>query len=278
LDIFRRDHAVGFFEATAEIGRTAHAHHETDLADRVASREQQVLGVLHLVFADILVGGDACERLHLAVESADTDVQFLSQIAHVDISRDALLDEMVELLEELPVDIPQRGLQLLALQAEVWLRVGDAVVELLPLSEQIVDARAEQSGRERLGEIRVCPGVVAHGLVGIGVFCRQQNDGDVGGAYIVFDFPAQLVAVHPGHHDVADDDVGRCLLCYLPSLFTVFGLSDVKQSGKYRSDELSDVLVVFDNKEEKPLSSSPPRGGELLARSLRKYAGLLWLR
>lgn len=94
----------------------------------------------------------------------------------------------------------------------------------------------------------------------------------MGRAHVAFEFPAQRVAVHLGHHDVTDDDVGRCLLSDVPSFFAVFGLSDVERTGEYRSDELSDTLVVLNNKDEaisigQPLSgceslSSSPREGE----------------
>jgi hypothetical protein len=49
FQVFRWQHAVFFFEASAEIGDAVDADHESDFRDGVSPFEQQLFGILHFV-------------------------------------------------------------------------------------------------------------------------------------------------------------------------------------------------------------------------------------
>ena len=84
------------------------------------------------------------------------------------------------------------------------------VEQLLPFGchfDNLVDAQLQHAHVERLGDIIVRPYTEPFQLVLLAGFGSEQDDGDMGVAYIVFDGSAQLQPVHFGHHDVAHHQV-----------------------------------------------------------------------
>lgn len=67
-----------------------------------------MLGILHLVFADILVGGDARECLHLAIERTGAHRQTAGYQVNIHIAADILGDELVQLVEEFLINLAER--------------------------------------------------------------------------------------------------------------------------------------------------------------------------
>ena len=61
---------------------------------------------------------------------------------------------------------------------------------------------------ERFGQIGIRPILVAAHLALFVVSRCQQDDGDVTDRNVFLYVFAKLISVHPGHHDVADDDIG----------------------------------------------------------------------
>ena len=71
------------FETLAEIALRTHTDHIAYFADGVSAREQELLGIVHLVLSDVFDGGDAREGLHLAIERVLADIDGFGNVADI---------------------------------------------------------------------------------------------------------------------------------------------------------------------------------------------------
>ena len=76
-------------------------------------------------------------------------------------------------------------------------------------------------GEERLGEVIVGAGVEAGQLVLQLVSGGQDQHRDLAGGRVAFQFPADLIAVHPGEDNVQQDQIGPEILGQAKSFLSV---------------------------------------------------------
>ena len=75
--------------------------------------------------------------------------------------------------------------------------------------EVVADAGQDEGRTDRLGDVVDGAGVEAELFVQLFVADGQENNRDAGGDRVVHELPADFVAVHVGHGDVEQDEVGQ---------------------------------------------------------------------
>ena len=205
-----------------------------DLADVVEDRGQ--LEVAELLLAEAHLGGDLQREvgdpgrvvagvLVLGVDGRDQGLDRGQEQGPL------LVDEVGRPHLEVPVDQGQ-------------LRLHLAHAELGP------DAGLELGRVERLGDV-----VVGAGLDPLGQHLGpgprgHQDDGDVLDGLVGLDRLGEGVAVHPGHHDVAQDEVGVLLAEELEALLGGGHELEVELVGEEHLHQLEDLGIVVDAEDQ----------------------------
>ena len=115
LEIFRRNLPIFSLETPAEISHAIHTYHKGDLTDAILTLQKQMLGILHLILADIFVGRYTRERLHLAIERTGTYRQVTGNQVNIHITTDILFYQLIQLVKEFLIYLIERFPQLLFL-------------------------------------------------------------------------------------------------------------------------------------------------------------------
>jgi hypothetical protein len=130
--------------------------------------------------------------------------------------------------------------------------------------DEVLRARQQLLGREGLGQ------VVLHGaaqqpdaqrVVGLG---RQDQDGDLAQVVVLADGGGEHVPAHPGHHQVADHEVGAHRAGLLQPLASVAGGGDAEAVREAFAQEAAQVRVVLDHEDAGAVVERPALGLVLL--------------
>ena len=114
----------------------------------------------------------------------------------------------------------------------------------LLLSELVHDLCMEQLEVERLGNITVSPRVIPFDTAVVRIFGRQKDDRDMAIFERPLDLGAQLDPVHPGHHDVGNDQIDRFFGQKLQCLFASGCHFDVEISRQQVGHQHPQFLVA----------------------------------
>ena len=133
-----------------------------------------------------------------------------------------------------------------------------------PLADDVLHAELEVSGAERLGYVVV--NALAQALQpvverGLG---REYDDWDVANVLVLLYAVHHGKAVHDGHHDVGDDEVGHLGLGNAKPALAVLSLNHGVVAAQDAHEEGPQVVVVFHH--EQPYRLVATGGGSLLLR------------
>ncbi len=110
FEIFRRNLPIFSLETPTEISHAIHTYHKGDLTDAILTLQKQMLGILHLILADIFVGRYTRERLHLAIERTGTYRQVTGNQVNIHITTDILFYQLIQLVKEFLIYLIERFL------------------------------------------------------------------------------------------------------------------------------------------------------------------------
>ena len=106
---------------------------------------------------------------------------------------------------------------------------------------------------KRFGQIGVCAAPEAGDSGSVIGFCREQNDRDMAGPFVVFQGVAQFITVLFGHHHIADDEIGHQFLRLADALGAIFSEGyAVFLPDTFRNVE-AHIRVVFHNEQQRTL-------------------------
>ena len=126
-----------------------------------------------------------------------------------------------------------------------------------PLAQQALHRGGELHGIERLGEVGVGARLLASHPVLQGRLGGEHDHRRVAEPGIFLDSPAQLEAIHPGHHPVGDHQVRAHPLDDLPALDAVRGHVDLEVLAQVHVDQLQHLPVVLADQDPVALQLVP---------------------
>ena len=103
----------------------------------------------------------------------------------------------------------------------------------------------QQSSTERLCQIRVSTHLIPLFLILQRILCRQQNNGNMAGTQVFFQFPAHHNAVHHRHHDITDYNIRNAAQRLFQTLFTIGGSPHFKIVRERFYNIITDVPIIF---------------------------------
>ncbi len=127
------------------------------------------------------------------------------------------------------------------------LQAREVVAEAVAVLEQVIDRALENLGDEGFGDEGVGSQFEALQMRLLRGLGGEHHDGDMVEAHVLPHFPTQFHAVHDGHHQVGDDEVGH-LPDDVGQRFTPIAEGrDFAAVGKLPLQQVADVLVVLDD-------------------------------
>ena len=181
--------------------------------------------------------------LHLAMQVYTADTHLLGY--HVDAQVgvvQVLVDGLHHALQQFLVGRLHLYVLHLFLQA---FRLAELLPEQLAGIHQVDDGAAQYIHVERLDDIGVSPRLETLQLVFVAVLGSQQDDGYVVGLRIRLQLRAEGVAVHLGHHDVADDDVGQGAVDLSQCIAAVDTGLDLIVAGEFLLQVVAYLVVIL---------------------------------
>ena len=159
--------------------------------------------------ADNLVGGLAREFLHLAMQVHAADAHLVGQAVDTERRvRDVLVDDGHHALEQFLVGRLDAHVFHMLLQF-----VGAPILhaQLLSALDEVVHGAQQDVHVEGLLDIGVGTRLQTLEFVFLACLGSEQHHGDVVGLWVALDGGAEGIAVHFGHHDVGEKQVGHGL-------------------------------------------------------------------
>ena len=118
------------------------------------------------------------------------------------------------------------------------------LVHLL-VGQNVLDAPLEVGCRERFGDVAMHPLAEALFLIFHRGTGREDDNGQVGDVFVLLNVMHHREAVHHGHGDIGEDEVGHLPNSHFESFLSVLGHDDIVVTAQNAVKERAQVAVVL---------------------------------
>ena len=116
----------------------------------------------------------------------------------------------------------------------------------LLLFQQIADTRQKHLHIEWLGDIGIGSRLIASRPALICAPCREQDDRDMRGLYVLLDAAAHIRAVHPWHHHITHDDVRIFSFSHHRAFYSIFRRQHlIIYTAQFLGEEVREVFIIL---------------------------------
>ena len=166
------------------------------------------MGLLETDVAHKFVGRIVGESLDFPKELHAAESHLRGDVLHIELGiGNVFLDNAAEIFDKVFVGI-DNGILFARLLGNRYSRLGEVAEQRLAVVNQVGNARAEQLGAERLGDIGIGATRIAVDALPVERAGCEHQHRDVASLDFRLQAAATLKPVHSGHHYIADYDIG----------------------------------------------------------------------